>query len=134
MKRPCALVVDDDDSIRWMVRTMLESMGYAVTEAERVQDAIEIVRKARATLKLIVTDYEMPGATGVTLIREVISMSGEPPTMILFTGMDLDQTSEIRSLRAEVQGRYPIHFAAKGGEPREIETLFVQAKKTKRAR
>jgi DNA-binding NtrC family response regulator len=134
MKPIHALVVDDDDSIRWMLRTILAEMGYIVAEAENVQDALELIQNAEVVFRLIVTDLEMPGATGVTLIREVIAMPKQkPPTVVLFTGMDLETHHEIQALRMDIKDRYPVFFAAKGGKFDELGSIFERVREMETA-
>jgi two-component system phosphate regulon response regulator PhoB len=61
------LVVDDDEDIRTVVRTMLESVGLAVELATSAEEAIELVRAT--TYDLIVLDWNLPGMTGIDLCR-----------------------------------------------------------------
>ena len=124
MISPHALVVDDDSSIRATLRMLLEELGYAVTEASSAEQALQRIGSRQAAFRLIVTDFEMPGITGVALIRKVIAVSdGAPPVMILFTGVDLEM-DEIRALYLEAQDCYPVYFVAKGGGAGELYGLF----------
>ncbi len=52
------LVVDDSDVIRKIVRTILESKGYDVVEAEHGQEAI--IHCENAMPDLIFLDWDMP--------------------------------------------------------------------------
>jgi CheY-like chemotaxis protein len=93
---PHALVVDDDSSIRVTLRMMLEELGYAVTEASSAEQALQRIGSTQAAFRLIVTDFEMPGISGVALIRKIIAVTDRaPPVMVLFTGVDLE-VDEIR--------------------------------------
>ncbi len=94
MKPIHALVVDDDDSIRWMLRTILAEMGYSVAEAENVQDALELFQNAEVVFRLIVTDLEMPGATGITLIREVIATPKQEPPKKSVESLDFERRAD----------------------------------------
>ena len=56
------LVVDDDDDMRFIVTTALESEGFAVTEASNGAEALDAVHRARPGLVLL--DLMMPVMSG----------------------------------------------------------------------
>ncbi|MEW5774213.1 MAG: response regulator [Thermodesulfobacteriota bacterium] len=65
-----ALVVDDEAVARAMMRKMLETQRYNVLEAAGGQEALDLVR-SRPDIRLVVTDYHMPGMDGFELTREL---------------------------------------------------------------
>jgi CheY-like chemotaxis protein len=60
------LVVDDDDEMRAILRRMLESEGYDVTEQSRATHVLEALRNT--PFDLVILDKEMPGLTGLDLL------------------------------------------------------------------
>lgn len=56
------LVADDDQDVRTITRTILESRGSAVVEAVDGAEAVEVARRARPDL--ILMDLMMPGTDG----------------------------------------------------------------------
>jgi CheY-like chemotaxis protein len=58
----CVLVVDDDDSIRKMIRALLTRSGYSVCEARNGREALDEMRAGRADL--VVLDLMMPEVSG----------------------------------------------------------------------
>jgi CheY-like chemotaxis protein len=60
------LVVDDDDEMRTVLRRMLESDGYDVTEQSRATHVVEALRQM--SFDLVILDKEMPGLTGLDLL------------------------------------------------------------------
>ena len=68
--RPQVLVVDDDVTIRVLVRHMLEEAGYRVTEAESGRDALLRLRSGPLPDHLI-TDLKMADGSGGWLVSEV---------------------------------------------------------------
>jgi CheY-like chemotaxis protein len=81
--RPTILVVDDDDSLRDLLRRMFESVQYKVILASNAQAAIATIGKTPPDI--ILTDIYMPEADGFELINwlrknattiPVIAMSG----------------------------------------------------------
>jgi two-component system response regulator (stage 0 sporulation protein F) len=78
------LIIDDEEGIRALLRTMLELAGYEVIEAANGRQGLELYR-LRPT-DLIITDILMPELNGLDMILEltrqflhakVIAISGE---------------------------------------------------------
>ncbi len=61
------LVVDDIEDSRYLLRSVLEGQGFAVTEAINGLDALASARRARPDV--IVSDAMMPGMDGFALCR-----------------------------------------------------------------
>jgi CheY-like chemotaxis protein len=62
------LLVEDDDDTRQLMVVALEGQGYAVRQAERADEALGHLR--RGPYDLVLTDYDLPGMTGASLLRE----------------------------------------------------------------
>jgi CheY-like chemotaxis protein len=62
------LLVEDDDDTRQLLAVALEGQGYAVTQADRVDEALGCLRGG--PYDLVLTDYDLPGKTGASLLRE----------------------------------------------------------------
>jgi len=86
---PTVLLVDDEPTVRRILRRTLERLGYAVQEAEDGAEALALLDEG-TEVGLVLTDTVMPKVDGWELIREVrrrhptlpiIRMSGfaEPP-------------------------------------------------------
>lgn len=63
------LVIDDSEADRFLVKTILVNAGYEVETASNGMQALEIVR--RGACRLIVSDWEMPGMSGLELCRAI---------------------------------------------------------------
>ena len=75
------LAVDDSSSLRQMVAFSLKAAGYQVVEAVDGQDGLE---KAKTkSINLVLTDQNMPGMDGLTLIRELRQLPAYRATPIL---------------------------------------------------
>ena len=61
------LIVDDDEGMRENLAELFESLGYAVRTAANTPEALEALEAA--DVDLLLTDYKMPGPTGVELIE-----------------------------------------------------------------
>jgi PAS domain S-box-containing protein len=88
---PRVLIVDDDSSMRTMLRAALEVDGLRVIEAATGREAVERAREERPDA--ITLDLEMPEGDGWWVINE---LSGDPATaqipVLIVTGTDADAT------------------------------------------
>ena len=62
------LLVEDDDDTRQLMAVALEGQGYAVQPAVRADEALGHLR--RGGYDLVLTDYDLPGMTGASLLRQ----------------------------------------------------------------
>ena len=65
------LYVDDEASLVLLVERMLNRLGYLTTGCASAEAAIAAVRAAPQAFDLVVTDYNMPGHSGLDVAREV---------------------------------------------------------------
>jgi len=63
------LIVDDSAETREVIRRNLAGAGYQVMTAANVAEAIEILKQN--TIELVITDFKMPAANGLELVRYV---------------------------------------------------------------
>ena len=61
------LIVDDEDTLRTLVRAELEERGFYVDEAADGDEALEKMKDTRYTL--IILDIKMPGTDGLEVLR-----------------------------------------------------------------
>jgi DNA-binding NtrC family response regulator len=80
------LIVDDDPLTCKLVHTIIRSNDYVCSVAENVEQALEFLTSKPEDYFLIITDYYMPGKTGIDLLKtvkklypviEVIIITGE---------------------------------------------------------
>lgn len=69
------LYLDDDDTLVFLVRRLLQRRGYEVTAFCEQQEAIEAVRANPEGFDLMLTDYNMPGMSGIDVAREVLAIN-----------------------------------------------------------
>ncbi|HWF01669.1 MAG TPA: response regulator [Caulobacteraceae bacterium] len=62
------LLVDDDVLVSFGAAAMIEDLGHSVIEANSPEHALEII-VANPAIDLVITDYAMPGMTGIELAR-----------------------------------------------------------------
>jgi DNA-binding NtrC family response regulator len=93
------LVVDDEAAQREILRTILVAEGYQVELAKSAAEALE--KSARKRFDLVLTDLRMPGADGLSLVRD-LSREDPPTLVIVMTGFGSLDSAE----KAMMQGAF----------------------------
>ncbi len=75
------LIVDDSSSVRQVVTITLKSAGYDVIEASDGNDALTKLNGQK--IHLIVSDVNMPGMDGITLLTKVKQLPNYKFTPVL---------------------------------------------------
>jgi two-component system cell cycle sensor histidine kinase/response regulator CckA len=76
------LLVEDEDSVRQLVRETLESRGYRVLEAANGADALTLAAAHSDPIHLVITDVVMPGLNGHELVQQL--QPARPGLKVLF--------------------------------------------------
>jgi two-component system, cell cycle sensor histidine kinase and response regulator CckA len=76
------LLVEDEEIVRTLARTILTSLGYHVLEADRGDDACLLCRNHPGPIHLLLTDVIMPAMNGRELYRQVREL--RPDLKVLF--------------------------------------------------
>ena len=98
--KPRILLVDDDARVRDMLRDVMATFGYDVDVAGDGRTGVEKFREQ--PIDVIVTDFMMPGITGLDLAAQVRVVDPAMP-IILLTGLATSAVlEEARRLRVTV--------------------------------
>jgi CheY-like chemotaxis protein len=85
-----ALVLEDDQAPRFVIRSLLERTGFTVMEAAHGPSALEICRTHPKPISLMVADVVLRGPHGPETVRRIKEL--QPDMAVLFTsGYPLDQ-------------------------------------------
>jgi DNA-binding response OmpR family regulator len=95
MSDPRILVIDDDDDIRGLVRTLLERTGAEVREARNGREGLREFHSWRPDL--VVLDVSMPEMDGWSVLDRLRDMSEVPVLMLTARG---DELERVRGLHA----------------------------------
>ena len=76
------LLVEDEDSVRELVRNVLREKGYRVLEASRGEEALELSDLYAGRIDLLVTDVVMPQMNGRELARRLVN--SRPQIKVLY--------------------------------------------------
>jgi CheY-like chemotaxis protein len=101
-RRTC-LVVDDESSIRRLLKSILEGHGYQVLEALNGIQALHLAEKLGDAVDLIVSDVNMPAGDGLTFVCSVRQSYPEIPIVLISGNAPLDQLHNPRSIFEFVQ-------------------------------
>lgn len=104
------LYVDDEPGLLELCRIFLERSGeFRVETAESAEEAL--ARIARTRYDAVISDYQMPGMDGITLLKEIRRLYRDLP-FILFTGRGREEVV-IDAVNNGVD-----FYLQKGGDPR----------------
>ena len=78
------LIIEDEESIRLLLRSALEAAGYEVTEATNGRQGLELYRH-RPT-DLVITDILMPDQDGLETILELRRLAPEAKIIAISGG------------------------------------------------
>jgi DNA-binding response OmpR family regulator len=95
MSETRVLVVDDDDDIRNLVRTLLERSGTVVHDAPNGRDGLREFHAWRPDL--VILDVNMPELDGWAVLERIRDMSEVPVLMLTARGEELER---VRGLQA----------------------------------
>ncbi|MEQ1515201.1 MAG: ATP-binding protein [Usitatibacteraceae bacterium] len=76
------LYIDDDESLVLLVKRLLERRGYHVHAYTDQQEALDALNINAAQYDLVVTDYNMPGLSGLDVARAVREVRAELPVVV----------------------------------------------------
>lgn len=86
---PCIWVIDDDDSIRWVLERALDRAGLAVRGFETADLAWSALEQSTPP-DTILADIRMPGLNGLDFLARVRARPNAPPVIIMTAFSDLD--------------------------------------------
>jgi DNA-binding NtrC family response regulator len=115
---PTILIVDDEPRVLDALEAVLAA-EYRVLRATSGAAALELLRTEDVTV--ILTDYKMPGMTGVEMLRESQTLAPDAIRLILTAYTDVD------SLMEAVNTGHIYHFVAKPWDSNELLVILRRA-------
>jgi two-component system, sensor histidine kinase and response regulator len=106
-----ALVVDDNQINRLIVREMMAGCGAEIDEAESGEQAIEMVTKRRGRpYQIILLDMRMPGIDGLEVARRIrtVQLQVEPIILMLSSDDVKPQLARLKELKLDTYLVKPI--------------------------
>ena len=81
-------IVDDDESIRWVLEKALARENLATKSFSNARDALEALKTGAP--QVLVSDIRMPGESGLELLQAVKAKHPGLPVIIITAFSDLD--------------------------------------------
>ena len=85
MKTGNILIVDDEKNIRFLLKHILEPVGYTVSEAENGEIASDLMMSE--DFDIVITDIHMPKVGGLEVLFSTHDKEN-PPEVIVISGGD----------------------------------------------
>jgi DNA-binding response OmpR family regulator len=111
MAKQHILVVDDEASVRDVVKRYLEREGYLVSTATNGPEALRVI-DAEREIKLVILDVMLPGLDGIEIVRRV---RADNPVPIIMLSARTDETDRVLGLESGADDYVPKPFS-----PREL--------------
>lgn len=105
------LVVDDFSTMRRIVRNLLRDLGFTnIEEADDGNTALPMLRKGN--FDFLVTDWNMPGMSGMELLKEVRADENLKSLPILMVTAEAKRDQIVAAAQAGVNGYVVKPFTA----------------------
>ncbi len=95
---PLVLVVDDDQRIVRLLAHLLERDGFRVASAPTGEEALSIANELRP--QILITDWTMPGLTGLDLCRELKRRTGTRDCYVIMLTAREEEENVVESFDA----------------------------------
>ncbi len=100
--RETILLVDDEQSILDIGKSILEQFGYTILTAESGEEALRLFNEIRPLPDLVILDLNMPGMGGKKCLTELLRLY--PETKIIVASGYLIEKQHEKSLYSQVKG------------------------------
>lgn len=136
-RRPLALVVDDEEDLRLLMRMSLTRMGLDCQTAETVQQAQQLLKQH--AFDVCLTDLNLPDASGLQLVQHISQHYPQLPVAVIsaYGSMDIaidalksgafdfvNKPIELSRLKTLVEQALKVNEVAPAVNP-EIEKLMI---------
>jgi PAS domain S-box-containing protein len=92
------MYVDDDQALLYLIERLLKRRGYTVSAFANPAEAIEAARKDPNRFDLVITDFNMPGSSGIDVAHEIRRIMPAVPIAVASGYI----TEELRNEAAQV--------------------------------
>ncbi len=113
------LYIDDDEALVFLVQRTLERRGYRVSGYTDQREALATLRSDAAAFDLVVTDYNMPGMSGLDVARAVRAIRADLPLAVASGFID-------EKLLAEAEGAGVRELIFKANAVEDLCDAFVR--------
>jgi len=90
------LVVDDEEIVRRVAKTILERYGYTVLLAEDGESGLEVFRREAGRIKCVVLDLTMPVMSGEETLARMRALGTDIPVILSSGFNEVDAVSRFQ--------------------------------------
>lgn len=119
------LIVDDQPSVRFGLRSLLETEGYRVTEAETGEQALSLITENAPQLMML--DLRLPDGDGLEFLPRIKAIDDDVPIIVLTAHGTIE--TAIRALKNGAE-----NFLTKPFDPDNLLILIAKTLEQSRAR
>ncbi len=91
------MIVDDDEQLRMVIRSILEQEGYKVVEAESGQESLDLLKAGEAP-DLVLMDVMMPEMDGWEACRKIKEDEDLKDTLVAMLTLKTQDADKMQSL------------------------------------
>jgi DNA-binding NtrC family response regulator len=88
MAKQKILVVDDEDLLRWSIKTKLEKWGYDTLEAETAADGLKLFNEESPAL--IILDIKLPDGSGIDVLQKMKEQDPNAAVIVITANTTID--------------------------------------------
>ena len=119
-----ALVVDDEDAVRYVTERALKRMGFEVVPVGSGEEGLEALRERGAEFSIVISDLRMPGMDGLEFLRA--ARQALPDVALVLTTGRMDEASMAEGDQIEGLIRLAKPYTIKELQ-RTLQEAFAQA-------
>ena len=103
------LVIDDESSIRFLLKEIISDMGYEFIEVSRAEKGIKIIEKEE--IDLVLLDIQLPNMNGLEAIRKIRSIKKDLPVFMITAFHNIEEAVNNMdvNVQAFIQKPFDIH-------------------------
>ena len=114
------LIVDDEPSIAHLGQVLLEQLGYQVGAFTDPEQALSTITETHRDLQLVLTDWSMPGMSGVQLARRIREQGIDTPVLLMTGYSEHISPKESQALGLVEVLRKPFSLPSLGSAVRRV--------------
>lgn len=107
------LIVEDEDALRDITASILESAGYTVLTARDAEEALTVFEHHQHTIDLVLTDLGLPKIDGSELVRRLLQQKSSLHTIVGSGYFEQEKREELKKLNVDA-------FLQKPYKPQEL--------------
>lgn len=98
-----ALIVDDEEDMRFLVRAVIEAANHGLAVAGEASNGMEALEQWRADRpEVVVLDHRMPGMTGLEVAERILAEHPDQSIILFSAYLDEDMTSAAEALGVDL--------------------------------